>query len=89
MKGKVVVVVVEGAPVGEQGGEKGEDPNVGQGGCADHGLPCGSTQQPLEAPAGLRMWLVLWLPGRTKGYVSTCKNQDQHREYQHIETKLR
>ena len=52
---KVVVVVVEGAPVGEQGGEKGDDANVEKGGCADHGLPCGSTQQPLEAPAGLRL----------------------------------
>ena len=75
MKGKVVVVIVEGAPVGEQGGEKGKDPNVEKGGCADHGLPCGSKQQPLEAPAGLRMRLVLWLPGRTKGCLSTCKNQ--------------
>ena len=31
-----------------------------RGGDADHGLPCSSAQQPLEAPAGLRLWLNLW-----------------------------
>ena len=62
MKGKVVVEFVEGPSVGEQVGEKGKDPNIETGGCAAHGPPCGSKQQPLEAPAGLRMRQVLWLP---------------------------
>ena len=60
------MVSVEGASVGEQVGEKGEDQNVEMGGCADHGLPCGSEQQPPEAPAGLRARLVLWLPSETQ-----------------------
>ena len=66
MRDEVVVVSVEGASVGEQVGEKGEDQNVETGGCADHGLPCGSEQQPPEAPAGLRVRLVLWLPSETQ-----------------------
>ena len=48
----VVVVVDQWVGGCEQGGEKDCD--------VDHGLPCGSVQQPLEAPAGLQLWLNLW-----------------------------
>ena len=52
----VVVVVVAVVVVADKwidGCEKG-----GEKGCqVDHGPPCGNVQQPLEAPAGLQLWL--------------------------------
>ena len=48
----VVVVAVDRIECSEKGGEKGCQ--------VDHGPPCGSLQQPLEAPAGLQLWLNQW-----------------------------
>ena len=55
-----VVLIDQSVSVRGKGGEKGSNARVEKGGDADHGLPCGSAQQPLEAPAGLRLWLNLW-----------------------------
>ena len=45
------MLVGQGATVDEKGGNA----RIEKGGDANHGLPCGSAQQPLEAPAGLRL----------------------------------
>ena len=57
---KEVVSIDQSVSVRGKGGEKGSNARVEKGGDADHGLPCSSAQQPLEAPAGLRLWLNLW-----------------------------
>ena len=50
-----VVLIDQSISVCGKGGERGGDASVEKGGNADHGLPGGSAQQPLEAPAGLQL----------------------------------
>ena len=49
------MLIDQGVAVSGKGGEKGGNARIEKGGDANHGLPCGSAQQPLEAPAGLRL----------------------------------
>ena len=65
-----VVLIDQSVSVCGKGGEKGGDASVEKGGNADHGLPCGSAQQPLEAPAGLRLWLSLWCSFKTERNIN-------------------
>ena len=54
------MLIDQSVTVGGKCGEKGGYARVEKGDDTNHGLPCGCAQQPLEAPAGLRLWLNLW-----------------------------